>query len=41
MSRSNMIKLEKIMKDEDIFVAKKTKLIYSLVLPGMTYSSES
>ena len=31
MGRRTMTKLAKIMKDEDISVAKKTKLVYSLV----------
>ena len=41
MGRSTMIKLAKIMKDEDISVAKKTKLVYSLVFPIVRYDSES
>ena len=36
MGRSTMTKLAKIMKDEDISVATKTKLVYSLVLPVVT-----
>ena len=41
MGRSTMTKLAKIMKDEDISIATKTKLVYSLVLPVVTYGSES
>ena len=33
MGRRTMTKLAKIIKDEDISVAKKTKLVYSLVFP--------
>ena len=36
-----MTKLEKIMKNEDISVATKTKLVYFLVFPVVTYGSES
>ena len=41
MGRSTMTKLAKIMKDDDISDATKTKLVYFLVLPVMTYGSES
>ena len=41
IGRSTMTKLAKIMKDEDISVATKTKLVYSLVFPVVTYGSES
>ena len=41
MGRGTMIKLAKIMKDKDISVATKTKLVYSLVFPVVTYGSES
>ena len=40
MGRNTMTKLEKIMKDEDISVATKTKLVYFLVFPVVTYGSE-
>ena len=39
--RSTMTKLAKIMKDEAISVATKTKLVYFLVFPVVTCSSES
>ena len=41
MGRSTMTKLAKIMKDEDISVATKTKLVYFLVFLVVTYDSES
>ena len=41
MGSSTMTKLAKIMKDEDISVATKTKLVYFLVFPVVTYGSES
>ena len=41
MGRSTMTKLVKIMKDEDISVVTKTKLVYFLVFLVVTYDSES
>ena len=41
MGRSSMTKLAKIMKDDDIFVATKTKLVYFFVFPIVTSDSES
>ena len=41
MGCSAMIKLAKTMKDENISVARKTKLVYSLLFPVVAYSSES
>ena len=41
MGRSTTTNLSKIMKDKDISVATKTKLVYSLVFPVVTYGSES
>ena len=41
MGRSTMTKLAKIMKDKDISVATKTKLVYLFVFPVVTYGSES
>ena len=41
MGRSTMTKLAKIMKDKDISMATKTKLVYFLVFPVVTYGSES
>ena len=41
MGRSTMTKQTKIMKDEDISVATKVKLVYFLVFLVMTYDSES
>ena len=41
MGRSTMTKLAKIMQDKDISVSTKTKLVYSLVFPVITYGSES
>ena len=41
MGRSTVTTLTKIMKDKDISVATKAKLVYSLVLPVVTYGSES
>ena len=39
--RSTMNKLAMIMKDDDIPVATKTTLVYSLVFRVVTYGSES
>ena len=36
MGRSTMTKLEKISKDDHIYIATKTKLVYFLVLPLVT-----
>ena len=41
MGRSTMTTLTRIMKDKDISEATKTKLVYSPVLPIVTYGSES
>ena len=41
MGCSTMTKLAKIMKDKDISTATKTKLVYFLVFPVVTYGSES
>ena len=41
MGRSTMIKLTKIMEDDDISVATKAKLFYSLVFSVVTHGSES
>ena len=41
MGRSTMTKLAIIMKDKDISVATKTKLVYFLMFPVVTYGSES
>ena len=41
MGCSTMTKLEKIMKDDDISVATKTKLVYFFVFRVVTYGSES
>ena len=41
MGCSTMTKLAKIMKDEDISLAKKTKLVYFHVFLAVTYGSES
>ena len=41
MGLNTMTKLAKIVKDKDISVATKTKLVYSLVLPVVTCGSES
>ena len=41
MSRSTMIKLAKTMKNDDMSVATKTKLVNFLVFLVVTYGSES
>ena len=41
MGHSTITKLEKIMKDEDISVATKTKLVCSFVFPAVTCGSKS
>ena len=41
MGRSTMTKLAKIIKDDNISVATKTKLVYFLVFPVVTYGSKS
>ena len=41
MGCSTMTKLAKIMKGKDISTATKTKLVYFLVFPVVTYGSES
>ena len=41
MGRRTMTKLAKIIKDDDISAATKTKLVYFLVFPVVTYGSES
>ena len=41
MGCSTMIKLAKTMKNYNISVATKTKLVYSLVFPLVTHGSES
>ena len=41
VGRSTMTKLAKIMKYDDIAVATKTKLVYVLVFPVVTYGNKS
>ena len=41
MGRSTMIKQAKIIKEDDISVATKPKMVYSLVFSVVTYGSES
>ena len=41
MGRSTMTKLARIMKDDDISVATKTKVVYFLVFPVVTYGRKS
>ena len=41
MGHSTMTKLAKIMNDDDMSVATKTKLVYFLVVPVVTRGSES
>ena len=41
MGGSTMTKLAKIMKDDNISLATKTKLVYFVVFPVVTYDSES
>ena len=41
MGRSTMTKLAKVMKDDDIYVATKTKSVYFLVFSVVTSGSKS
>jgi hypothetical protein len=39
--RLEMIKLEKIMKDRDVTVTTKSKIVETIIFPIVTYRSES